>query len=99
MEAVQVAAGFLEILGPFLRLLEPVSLICLIRSRPIVPCPGSYLGDHHVAVEGALSIGLGWPLNVRADLGDDGSAKGDVRNEVAVHDVYVQPVCAVADGV
>jgi hypothetical protein len=50
---------------------------------------GPYLGDHHVAVKGALSVGLGWPVDVRPDLSDDGSAKGNVGHKVAVHDVDV----------
>jgi hypothetical protein len=27
---------------------------------------------------------------VRADLGDDGGAKGHVRHEVAIHDVHLE---------
>lgn len=33
---------------------------------------------------------------MRADLGDDGGAKGDVGHEMAVHDVDVDPVAVVA---
>jgi len=95
VEAVQVAAGLLELLDPFLRLLEPVS-----RCLPFVSPSSSssyrnrllsspYLGDHHVAVEGAFSVGFSGPVDVRADLGDNGSAKGDVGHKVAVHDVDV----------
>ena len=62
---------------------------------PAVP----YLSDHHVAVEGALSVGLGGLLDVWANLGDDGCSKGDVGDKVAVHNVDVQPVCSMADGV
>jgi hypothetical protein len=36
VEAVQVAAGLLEILDPFLRLLEPVSRCVLSIFRPVV---------------------------------------------------------------
>lgn len=43
-----------------------------------------YLGDHHVAVKGALAVALGWLVDVGADLGDDGRAEGEVGNEVAV---------------
>jgi hypothetical protein len=103
VEAVQVASGFLEVLDPFLRLLEPVSRTFSIShassltvlSVPAIP----YLSDHHVAVEGALSVGLGGLLHVWADLGNDRCSEGDVGNEVAVHDVHVQPVCSMADGV
>lgn len=104
VEAVQIAAGFLEVLDPFLRLLEPVSW-CILTSLAtfrlvLLLCSVvAYLSDHHVAVKGALSKGLGRLLYVRADLGDDGCSEGDVGDEVAVHDVHVQPVCSMADGV
>lgn len=62
---------------------------------PAVP----YLSDHHVAVEGALSVSLSGLLDVWADLGDNGCSEGDVGDEVAVHDIHVQPVCSMADGV
>jgi hypothetical protein len=96
VEAVQVAAGFLEILDPFFRLLEPVSR-CVLCRDPVVSArvfihsslSNPYLGDHHMAVESALSVGFSGPVDVRADLGDDGSAKGDVGHKVAVHDVDV----------
>lgn len=123
VEAVQVAAGFLEILDPFLWLLEPVSLLtCVLFSRMkpsshlhsvsftsfrtcililpgIFPSMVAYLSDHHVAVEGALAEGLCRSINVRANLGDDRSSKGNVGHEVAVHNVNVKPVCSLADGV
>ena len=47
---------------------------------------GEWVGDHQVAVEdegGAF-----------ADACDDDGADGDVGNEVAVHDVDVEPFCA-----
>lgn len=56
------------------------------------------LGNHHVAVKRASSVPGRWPVDVRADLGDDGSAKCDVGDEVAVHDVDVEPVCALGYG-
>jgi hypothetical protein len=107
VEAVKVASGFLEVLDPFLRLLEPVSRAFSISNVPFricsstVPCVPTvpYLSDHHVAVEGALSVGLGRLLDVWADLGDNGCSKGDVGDEMAVHNVHVQPVCSMADGV
>lgn len=34
-----------------------------------------------------------------ANLGDDRRAKCDIGDEVAVHDVHVQPVRAMTDGV
>lgn len=48
-----------------------------------------------MAVEGARGIGGGGAVDVRADLGDDGGAEGDVGHEVPVHDVDVQPLRAV----
>ena len=102
VEAVQVAASLLKVLDPLLRLLEPVSRAFLVRT-PVSDAStflsSPYLGDHHVAVEGALSVGFSGPLDVRTDLSDDGSAEGNVGHEVAVHDVDVQPVCSMADGV
>lgn len=42
-----------------------------------------------------------WKLGFRdvgTDLGDDWSTEGNVRHEVSVHDVDVQPVGATGDG-
>jgi hypothetical protein len=99
VEAVQVAASLLEILDPFLRLLESVSrcvsfVFFVLLCRPLLPrksffLSSPYLGDHHVAVEGALSVGFSGPVDVGTNLGDDGRAKGDVWHEVAVHDIHV----------
>jgi hypothetical protein len=50
-----------------------------------------------MAIKRALPIRLRWPVDVRADLCDDGRAKGDVGDKVAVHDVDVQPVGALLD--
>ena len=36
------------------------------------------------------------PVDARPDLGDDGGAEGHVGYEVAVHDIDVDPVAAVA---
>lgn len=57
----------------------------------------AHLSNHHVAVKGTLSEGLGWPVHMRPDLGDDGCAKGHVGDEVAVHDIDVQPIGALCD--
>lgn len=48
-----------------------------------------------MAVEGARGIGGYGAVDVRADLGDDGGAEGDVRHKVTVHDVDVQPLRAI----
>lgn len=66
-----------------------VSLLILLLPRRERRLSSPYLGDHHVAVEGALSVGFGGPVDVRTDLGDDWGAEGDVGHEVAVHDVDV----------
>lgn len=58
---------------------------------------GAHLHDHHVAVKGALSKGLGWPVHMRPDLGNNGRAKGHVGDEVAVHDINVQPIGTLCD--
>lgn len=57
------------------------------------------LGDHHVAIKGSLAELLAGLVDVRTDHGDDGSAKGHVGYKVAVHDIDMEPVSAVADGV
>lgn len=46
--------------------------------------PAFWLGNHHVAVEGASAVGGGGLLDVGTDLCDDGGAKGDVGDKVAV---------------
>lgn len=48
-----------------------------------------------MAVEGAGGVGGYGAVDVRADLGDNGGAEGDVRHEVAIHDVDVQPLRAI----
>lgn len=59
----------------------------------------AYLSDHHVAVKGALAKSIGGPVDMGADLGDNGSSKGNVGHKVTVHDIDMQPVCALPDGV
>ena len=41
--------------------------------------------NHHMAVEGAPALGSRRSVNMRPDLCHNGSAKGHVWNEVAVH--------------
>lgn len=45
-----------------------------------------------MAVKSALAMGLRRPVDMRADLGDYGSSKGDIWNEMAVHDVNMKPI-------
>lgn len=47
-----------------------------------------------MAVKRAPAPGLGRPLDMRPDLGHDGGAKGHVGDEMAVHDVDMEPVGA-----
>lgn len=54
----------------------------------------AYLHDHHVAVKGTLRAGLEWPVDAAANLGDDGATDGHIGDEVAVHDVDMEPVGA-----
>ena len=58
-----------------------------------------YLGYHHVAIERAFAMGYIWLLDMRSDLGDYGRSKCQVGNEVAVHDVDMDPVAAPSDAV
>lgn len=46
--------------------------------------PSFWLGNHHVAVEGASAVGGGGFLDVGPDLGYDWRAKGDVGDEMAI---------------
>lgn len=52
----------------------------------------AHLHDHHVAIKRPLSVGFSRTGDVGANLGDNGRAKGHVRDEVAVHDVDMQPI-------
>ena len=45
----------------------------------------TYLSNHHMAIERALTPRGARAVNMRPDLGDDGGAKCHVRDEVAVH--------------
>lgn len=98
VEAVEITTSVLELLDPFLGLLALVSILF-----PEGVLGGSWewadLGDHHMAVKGALAKGLGGPVDVRTDHCDNGSAECHVGDKVAVHNVDVEPVCAMADGV
>lgn len=45
----------------------------------------AHLRDHHMAVKGTLALGSRRSVDMRPDLRHDGSAKGHVWDEVAVH--------------
>lgn len=45
-----------------------------------------------MAVKSAFAMGIRRPVDMRADLGDYGSTKGDIWDEMAVHDVDMEPV-------
>jgi len=98
VEAVEITTSVLELLDPFLGLLAMVNMLFSDEGLK-VGWSWTDLGDHHVAVEGTLSKGLGGLVDMRTDHGYYGSAKSHVGDEVAVHDIDVQPICAMADGV
>lgn len=98
VEAVEIASGLLEFLDPFLWLLTMVNMLFLEECLRVAR-RRTDLGDHHVAIEGALAKGLGRLVNMRTDHCDNGSAKGHVGDEMAVHDIDMEPICAMADGV
>lgn len=52
----------------------------------------SHLCNHHMAVKGSLAVGLSRPANMRTDLGDNRSSKGDIGDEMAIHDIDMEPV-------
>jgi len=56
------------------------------------------LGDHHVAVEGSASVVRGGLVDVFPYLGDNWGAECDIGNEMAIHDINVQPVRALIHG-
>lgn len=45
-----------------------------------------------MAVKGSLAVGLSRPANMRTDLGDNRSSKGDIGDEMAIHDIDMEPV-------
>lgn len=85
MKAIQIAACLLEVLHP---------LLGLVKHEVSAACPAgeigsgiqrAYLGDHHMAIKSALPARRTRPLDMRPNLGDDGSAKSHIRDKVAVH--------------
>ena len=50
-----------------------------------------HLSDHHVAVESSFPVCSRGSGDMRADLGDYGGSKSHVGNEVAVHDIDMEP--------
>lgn len=45
----------------------------------------AYLRDHHMAVKSAFTTSRLGTINMRSDLGDHGSTKGDIGDEMAIH--------------
>lgn len=82
VEAIQVAASFLKLLDPFLRLCGNSLKVWLASDllRGLW-----YLGNHHVAVECAFSIRMLWAVDMGANLRDDWWTEGDVWYKVSVH--------------
>lgn len=58
----------------------------------------TYLCNHHVAIKGTPLSRSSWLWDVRANLGDDGVAKGHIGHEMAVHNVDMKPVGAAVHG-
>lgn len=90
VEAVEVAPGFFEVGDPFLGLSRTPSTL---HRPPLPQLGGAHLGNHHVAVKHALAP-VCIPVYRATDAGDDGSTDGNVRHEMAVHNIYVEPICA-----
>jgi len=97
MKAIQVTSSLLELLDPFFRLQDIVFRKHGYRRTSLCDCV--YLGNHHMAIKGAAAIRSFGLLNMLTNLGDHGRAKGQVRHKVAVHDVDMQPVRAMLDGI
>lgn len=55
--------------------------------------------DHHMAIKRSFPECLFGSIDMTADLGHNGGAKGHVRDKVAVHDVDMEPVCALRNGI
>jgi len=82
VEAVQIAAGVLELLDPLLGLVRGKAKSAGDHWRRC--WSGRYLSDHHVAVERPLAVALGRPVDVGSDLGDDRGAKREVGHKVPI---------------
>lgn len=78
---VAVAGGALCICGEGSLVMEAVQVTAGILK---VLDPSFRLGNHHVAVEGASTVGGGGLLDVGSDLGYDGGPEGDVGDEVTI---------------
>lgn len=87
METIEITSRFLEILDPFLRLLRRSASITTQAVAVLRQIVAPYLTDHHMAIESALPERLLGSVNVGSDHCHNGCAKGDVRDEVTVHDV------------
>ena len=93
VEAVEITSSFLEIPDPFMWLMNRcVSFRIPRQPQDNIGTIQSHLRNHHMAVKGSLAMGLSWPADMRADLGDNRSSKGDVGDKMAIHDVNMEPV-------
>lgn len=54
----------------------------------------THLHNHHVAIESATTAGFGGTVDAATDLRYNGAADGHIWDEVTVHNVDMQPVCA-----
>jgi hypothetical protein len=56
-----------------------------------------YLGNHHMAVKSALSLRACRPRDMGSNLGDHRGAKGHIRDEMAIHDIDMEPVSTIVN--
>lgn len=106
VEAVQVTAGLLEFLDPFMRLDKIGSQRVMSVSIAFTPSKTEMDGEgqvatdlrnHHVAVKGAPRPGLEGSVHAATNVGDHRASDGHVGYKVAIHDVDVQPVGPLLD--
>ncbi len=80
VEAVEVAASFLELLDPFLGLVSR----CKLHAVYSIPKDNSYLCDHHMTIKGATAMGLCGLIDVSSNRCDDRRTECNVWNKVAI---------------
>lgn len=80
VEAVEVAASFLELLDPFLGLASRCKLDVVYSHSERY----SYLCNHHMTIKGAPAMGLCGLIDVSSDGCDDRRTERNVGNKVAI---------------
>ena len=87
MKAVKVAASLLKVFDPLFGLV----LISLVSYRRWLTrglgssLHGAYLSDHHMAVEGTLTMWRFGGFNMGSYLGHDRGPKSHIRHEMTIH--------------